>query len=80
MFDEAIVETIKAFVNHDQYTKFMNSTQESITDTGEIIEDIYIQEKITYRDSYIPTNETIFTNVDDLKMYLLYGTIEKQSK
>ena len=80
MFDEAIVEMIKAFVDDDKYTKFMKSSQEKITNTGEIIEDIYIQEKITYRDSYIPTNETIFTNVNDLKMYLLYGTTEKQNK
>jgi len=79
MFDEAIVEMIKAFVDNEKYAKFMSSTQEPIKDTGEIIEDIYIQEKITYKDSYIPTNETIFTNVNDLKMYLLYGTTEKQS-
>jgi len=79
MFDEAIVEMIKTYIDDEQYSKFMNSTQEAITDTGEIIEDIYIQEEITYKDSRIPTNETIFTNVDDLKMYLLYGTTQKQN-
>ena len=79
MFDEAIVEIIKAFIDDEQYNKFMTSTQEDIVDTGEIIEDIYIKEDIIYKDSYIPTNETIFTNVNDLKMYLLYGTTEKQN-
>lgn len=79
MFDTAIVEIIKAFVDDEKYNKFMSSTQEPITNTGEIIEDIYIQEAITYKESYIPTNETIFTNIDELKMYLMYGTTEKQS-
>ena len=78
MFDNAIVEIIKAFIDDEKYDKFMSSTQEPITDTGEIIEDIHIKEEIIYKESYIPTNETIFTNVDDLKRYLLYGTTEKQ--
>jgi hypothetical protein len=47
IFDEAIVEIIKAFIDDKEYEAFMNSKQEEIIDTGEIIEDIYIQEKIT---------------------------------
>ncbi len=80
LFDEAIVEIIKAFVDDKEYTKFMNSTQEQITDTGELIEDIYIKEDITYKEDYIPTSEKIFTDVDELKKYLLYGTTEQQNK
>ena len=47
LFDNAIVDIIKAFVDDEEYTAFMNSTQEPIVDTGELIEDIYIQENIT---------------------------------
>lgn len=79
LFDEAIVEIIKAFVDDEEYTKFMNSTQEQIKDTGELIEDIYIKEDITYKEDYIPTSEKIFTDVDELKKYLLYGTTEQQN-
>ena len=79
MFDEAIIEIIKAFIDDKEYQAFMNSTQEPIVDTGELIEDIYIQEKVTYKEDYIPTNEKIFTDIDELKMYLMYGTNEKQS-
>ena len=79
MFDEAIVEIIKAFIDDKEYEAFMTSTQEPIVDTGELIEDIYIQEDVTYRGDYIPTNEKIFTDVDELKMYLMYGTTEQQS-
>lgn len=79
MFDEAIIEIIKAFLEDNEYEDFMASNQATITDTGEIIEDIYIKENITYKESYIPTNERIFTDVDELKKYLMYGTTEKQT-
>lgn len=79
MFDEAVVEIVKAFIDDEEYQAFMTSTQEPIVDTGELIEDIYIQEKVTYKEDYIPTNEKIFTDVDELKMYLMYGTNDKQS-
>lgn len=77
MFDEAIVEIIKAFIDDEEYEAFMNASQQPIIDTGEIIEDIYIKEEVTYKESYIPTNEKIFTDIDELKMYLMYGTTDK---
>lgn len=80
IFDKSIVDIVKAFVDDEEYTKFMNSTQEPITDTGELIENIYIKNNITYKEDYIPTSEKIFTNADELTKYLLYGTTEEQSK
>lgn len=79
MFDESIIDIIKAFIEDNEYTSFMNSTQQNIVTTGELIEDIYIQETVTYKESYIPTNEKIFTNTDELTKYLMYGTTEKQN-
>lgn len=79
MFDEAIRDIIRAFIDDEEYESFMNSTQTPIVDTGELVEDIYIKENITYREDYIPTNEKIFTDVDELTMYLMYGTTEKQT-
>lgn len=79
MFDEAIVEIIKAFIDDEEYEAFMTASQEPIVDTGELIEDIYIQEEVTYKEAYIPTNEKIFTDTNELKKYLMYGTTEKQN-
>lgn len=78
MFDEAIVEIIKAFVDQEEYQAFMTSTQKEIIDTGEIIEDIYIKEDITYKEDYISTDEKIYTDTGELKKYLLYGTTDEQ--
>jgi len=79
LFDEAIVDIIKAFIDDDEYTAFMNSAQPEIKDVGEMIEDIYIKENITYKEDYIPTSEKIFTDVSELSKYLMYGTTEKQN-
>ena len=80
IFDEAIVDIVKAFIEDEEYKSFMNSTQEPITDTGEIIENIYIQENITYKEDYISTSEKIFKDADELTMYLMYGTTKQQTK
>lgn len=78
MFDSAITDVVKAFVDTDEYDDFMTSTQKPIVDFGELIEKIYIQEKITYQEDYIPTSEYIFTDKGELTKYLLYGTLDEQ--
>ena len=78
MFDEAVETTIKAFVDEEQYNKFMNATQDEIKDLGSLIENIDLYENITYKEILIPTNKKIFTDVQELSMYLLYGTLEEQ--
>lgn len=78
IFDEAINNLVKAFIEEKEYNDFMESNQEPITDTGSLIESIYIKEKITYKEGYIGTNEKIYTKADELTKYLLYGTTEDQ--
>lgn len=78
IFDEAIQDTIKAFVDGEQYEKFLAGTQEEVKDSGSMIENIDIEEDITYKETLIPTDEQIFTDSDELSKYLLYGTLGKQ--
>lgn len=80
IFDDAITDIIKAFVDSEEYLNFMNSTQPEITDLGSIIEDIYIGENVTYKESYISTAEEIFSTKSDLTKYLLYGSTKEQAK
>ena len=79
IFDEAIVDLIKAFIDEKEYNAFMESNQAPIVDTGELIEDIYIKENITYKEGYISTSEEIFTDKGELTKYLLYGTTKEQN-
>lgn len=78
IFDEAVENTIKAFVDKDQYEKFVSGTQEEIKDLGSIIENIDLEETITYKEALISTDEKIFTDVGELSKYLLYGTLDQQ--
>lgn len=79
IFDEALSELIKSFVDDEDYEAYMSSSQKEIVDTGSVIKNIDIDEKITYKNSYISIDKNIFTNSSTLAQYLLYGTNKKQN-
>lgn len=78
IFDEAVNNIILAFVDKDRYNAYMEGDQPEIVETGSIIENIDIEEKITYKKDYISTNEKIYKDASELSKFLLYGTTEKQ--
>lgn len=77
-FDEAVENTIKAFVNEEEYDKYIAGTQDKITTTGQTIDNIYLKEEITTKEKYLSTNDKIFTDSNELSKYLLFGTNEQQ--
>ena len=79
IFDEAIDDLIRSFVEEEQYEAYLASNQKEIVDVGSIINDIDIDEDITYKTAYISIDEDIFINSSTLAKYLLYGTNAKQS-
>jgi len=79
IFDDALTRTIKVFVDNDEYNNFMEGTQKEIENTGSLIENIDMLETVTYKQTYISTDEEIFTDVDELAKYLLYGTTKDQA-
>lgn len=78
IFDKALNNTIRAFVDEEMYNKYLEGTQEEIKETGSIIENVDLEQKVTYKETLISTDEKIFTSVDELAKYLLYGTTETQ--
>lgn len=80
IFEEAITNTINTFVGKEVYTNYLDEVQEKIETTGSIVENVYIEENITIKKTYIPVTETIYTNSSDLSKYLLFGTTEDQKK
>lgn len=77
VFEEAMDKTIRSFVDSDSYDKYLNNDQKEIEsgDTGTVIENIYIENKVTVKETNIPSDETIYENVDDLSKYLLFGLL-----
>ena len=79
-FTTAVEKTAKSFITQEAYEAYANDTQKEIVDTGTIIENIYIKNKITIKKDKIPVDKTIYLKVEDLSKYLLFGTTEDQSK
>ena len=69
----ATKKVVLSFVSEEEYDNFVNETQSAIVDTGEIIEDLYIEDVVTTKEAYIPVNEKIYTNEEELTSYLLFG-------
>lgn len=77
---DAITSTAQSFVTKEKYENYKNNEQKEIKDTGSIIENIYIKNKITIKKNRIPVNETIYEKSEDLTKYLLFGTTKEQQK
>lgn len=78
VYRTALENSIKTFVGTDAYNAYMNKSQSPIVDVGTYINNIYIENQMTIKEAYIPANELIYTNSEDLTKYLLFGTTEQQ--
>lgn len=73
VFSKALEETIETFVGKETYKKYVNNSQDKIADTGSVIENIYISNKKTIKETYISTDENIYTDADSLSQYFIFG-------
>lgn len=73
LFTKAVENVILSFVDDNQYEAFVNKEKLEIQNTGEIVENIYIEDDITIKESNLPVNETIYTDSDVLTKYLIFG-------
>lgn len=80
IFNQAVKNTVSVFVENEDYQNFINNTQPEIKDVGTLIEDIYIKNQITIKAGKVSTEEKIFTDVNELSQYLLFGTLEEHEK
>ena len=73
IFSDAMEDLITIFVDEEKYELYKSKNQLEITTTGSIIDNIYVNEEITYKAVNIPVEEKIYTNSKDLSAYFLYG-------
>lgn len=79
-FVSAIDSTVKSFIPEEEYYAFAEKTQEEITDTGKVIEKIYLENKVTIKKQRIPIDEKIYQEKSELSQYLIFGSTEKQKE
>ncbi len=77
---EAMERTIKAFISDSEYKAYLNDTQPEINYTGKRIENLYIENEKKITQERIPTGEMIYTDVDTLSQFLLFGTLNQQKQ
>ncbi len=78
--EPALMDAISTFVKTENLQAYINDSQVEIVDTGKKIENVYFEEKITIKESYLPVDADIITNKSDLTKYLLFGTLEPQAQ
>lgn len=80
VFTNSVRKTVTAFIDSDQYDDYLNGTQKQLdqNETGTIIENLYIQNNITIKETRIPAGGMIYQTEEELSKYLLFGTTDKQ--
>ena len=76
ILESAMKRVVLSFVTDEEYKAFNEGSQKEIESTGEVIEDIFIDNAITIQEMNIPTNEKIYTTEDELIKYLIFGENE----
>ena len=76
-FKEAVNTLIETFVGKEKYNEYKEDTQDKITTTGEVIENVYVDEDITIKETKIPVDKKIYLDSTELSKDLLYGTDAK---
>lgn len=79
-FEEGFYNTVAAFVGSEVLDKYNKGTQAEVIETGSTIENVYWEEDIKIKKSYLSTEEFIYTNSNDISKYLLFGTLEEGKK
>lgn len=80
LFSNALEQVISTFVGKTKYENYKNKKQEPISTTGEIIEDVYIDNEITTKEEKIPVIEKIYADELELSQYLLFGDAQQYKK
>ena len=79
IFKEAEKKVILSFISEEDFNDYENDIKKTIIDTGEVIENLYVDAKITFVDAYLPVNEKIYLTEEELTEYLLFGKKQNMS-
>ncbi len=73
VFKKALENIVTTFIGEERYEQYKTNTQSEIVDVGYIIEKMYFKESITIKESYISSEEKIYTDVNELTKRLLFN-------
>ena len=73
IFYEAAKRFVRAFLDENEYEKYINNNQDEIVETGRIIRSMSFLENIVIKEAYISVNEKIYKDELELSQFLLFG-------
>ena len=74
IFNKSIEDVILSFVDEEQYEAFKSKEKQELkTSTGELLENLFVEDNITIKETNIPVNETIYMDSDSLTKFLIFG-------
>ena len=79
IFKDSIDTMASIFVGENRYKNYKDDNQSEIEGTGEVINNVYVEEDIAYKAVNISTDEKIYTDSTELSQYLLYGDNHEES-
>ncbi len=79
IFETAINELIYTYIGEEEYKVYLNNNQVKIETTGKNIENVYIEDAITYKETSISVDEKIYIDSNSLANFLLFGDNPKTS-
>ncbi len=80
VFEDSIKNVISSFIGTDNYQLYYEEERIIFEADESRIENVYLEDEITYRSIKIPINEEIYTSASELSKFLLFGTTESQQK
>ncbi len=78
VFEEAVENTISTFIGEDNYHLYKTENQLKIETVGSLIENVYLEDSITFKETNLPVDQKIYLDSTDLAQFLLFG--ENNSK
>ena len=79
IFEKSVENLIETYIGSENYKAYKNNNQKTIENVGTYINDIYLSDDITVKSLSIAVYEKIYSNVEELTKFLLYG-VEGQEK
>ena len=73
IFEDSMKKFVLAFISEEDYEKYINDEFGELTDIGKVIKNMYFEEDISIKEGYISVKDKIYTDVDSLSQYLLFG-------
>ncbi|MDD2181068.1 MAG: M23 family metallopeptidase [Bacilli bacterium] len=78
IFEEAVENTIQTFVGEELYRLYKTDNQVKIETVGSLVENVYLEDNITFKETNISVNEKIYLDSAELAQFLLFGSADSK--